>query len=122
MKKPGIITQDPDGSLHVPDFVTIPFIEGDGTGPDIWRATRIVIDGAVAAAYKGAKKINWHELYVGEKGFEKTGQWLPEVALEEIKKHVVAIKGPLTTPVGKGMRSLNVTIRQKLDLYACVRP
>jgi len=117
-----IITKNSDGSLNVPDVVTLPFIEGDGTGPDIWRASQIVIDGAVAAAYKGSRKINWLELYVGEKGFEKTGEWLPQAALDAIKHHVVAIKGPLTTPIGKGIRSLNVTIRQKLDLFACVRP
>jgi len=117
-----IITKNSDGSLNVPDVVTLPFIEGDGTGPDIWRASQFVIDGAVAAAYKGSRKINWLELYVGEKGFEKTGEWLPQAALDAIKHHVVAIKGPLTTPIGKGIRSLNVTIRQKLDLFACVRP
>jgi len=122
METSGIITKNSDGSLNVPDIATIPFIEGDGTGPDIWRATRTVIDGAIAAAYKGSQKINWLELYVGEKGYEKTGEWLPEEALYTIKKHVVAIKGPLTTPIGKGIRSLNVTIRQKLDLFACVRP
>ncbi|MCD6586278.1 MAG: isocitrate dehydrogenase (NADP(+)) [Desulfobacteraceae bacterium] len=122
MKTPGIITKNSDGSLNVPDNATIPFIEGDGIGPDIWRATRTVIDGAIAAAYKGSKKINWLELYVGKKGYEKTGKWLPEEALDTIKKHVVAIKGPLTTPIGKGIRSLNVTIRQKLDLFACIRP
>jgi isocitrate dehydrogenase len=122
METSGIITKNSNGSLNVPNIATIPFIEGDGTGPDIWRATQTVIDGAIAAAYKGSKKINWLELYVGEKGFEKTGEWLSDAALDAITKHVVAIKGPLTTPVGKGIRSLNVTIRQKLDLYACVRP
>lgn len=122
MKTSGIITKNSDGSLNVPDIATIPFIEGDGTGPDIWRATQTVIDGAIASAYKGSKKINWLELYVGEKGFKKTGEWLSDEALDTISKHMVAIKGPLTTPVGKGIRSLNVTLRQKLDLYACVRP
>ncbi len=122
MKNPGIITKNNDGSLNVPDIATIPFIEGDGTGPDIWRATRTVIDGAIAAAYKGTKKINWLELYVGEKGFEKTGEWLSQQALDTITQHMVAIKGPLTTPIGEGMRSLNVTMRQRLDLFACVRP
>jgi len=122
MENSGIITKNNDGSLNVPDIVTIPFIEGDGTGPDIWRATKTVIDGAINAAYKESKKINWLELYVGEKGYEKTGEWLSDEALDKITKHVVAIKGPLTTPVGKGIRSLNVTIRQKLDLFACVRP
>ncbi|MBF0225045.1 MAG: isocitrate dehydrogenase (NADP(+)) [Desulfobacterales bacterium] len=111
-----------EGKLIVPDFPKIPFIEGDGTGPDIWRASKLVFDEAVNAVYKSAKKINWLEIYVGEKGHKISGEWLSNEALETIKKHVVAIKGPLTTPVGKGIRSLNVTIRQKLDLYACVRP
>jgi isocitrate dehydrogenase len=111
-----------DGSLVVPDFPIIPYIEGDGTGPDIWAATRIVIDGAVQTVYGGKRKIDWLELLVGEKGFDKTGEWLSDQALNTIKDHVVAIKGPLTTPVGKGIRSLNVTIRQKLDLFACIRP
>ncbi len=122
MNNPEIITKNTDGTINVPDYVTIPFIEGDGIGPDIWCTTKIVIDGAVAAAYEGAKKINWLEIYAGEKGFQKTGEWLSQNALENIKKYVVAIKGPLTTPVGKGIRSLNVAIRQELDLYACVRP
>ena len=116
------IEKKSDGTFHVPDHVIIPYIEGDGTGPDIWRATRIVIDAAVAAAYKGKKKIDWKELPVGEKGYQETGQWLSRQALDTIRDHVVAIKGPLTTPVGKGIRSLNVSIRQELDLYACVRP
>jgi isocitrate dehydrogenase len=106
----------------VPDTPIIPYIEGDGIGPDIWRASRRVIDAAVAHAYKDAKKIHWKELLVGEKGYQETGEWLPDVALQTIETYVVAIKGPLTTPVGKGIRSLNVTIRQKLDLYACIRP
>jgi len=116
------ITKTSDGTLQVPDDPIIPFIEGDGTGPDIWRATRRVLDSAVAGVYAGARRICWKELPVGEKGQRQTGQWLPEEALAAIREHVVAIKGPLTTPVGKGIRSLNVTIRQKLDLYACVRP
>jgi len=116
------IEKKSDGTFHVPDHPIIPYIEGDGTGPDIWRATRIVIDAAVAAAYKGQKKIDWKELPVGEKGYQETGQWLSRQALDIIRDHVVAIKGPLTTPVGKGIRSLNVSIRQELDLYACVRP
>ncbi len=116
------ITINKDGSLNVPDSPIIPFIEGDGTGPDIWRATRLVIDAAVEKSYNGKKKISWLELPIGEKGFEKTGEYLSDAALKTIEDHVVAIKGPLTTPVGKGIRSLNVTIRQKLDLYACVRP
>lgn len=116
------ITINKDGSVIVPDNPIIPFIEGDGTGPDIWRATQLVIDAAVEKAYGGKKKISWLELPIGEKGFEKTGQYLSDESLKTIEDHVVAIKGPLTTPVGKGIRSLNVTIRQKLDLYACVRP
>lgn len=108
--------------LNVPNFPIIPFIEGDGIGPDIWHATRMVIGHAVQSVYKDKKKISWHEVYAGEKGFQKKNQWLPDETLETIKAHVVAIKGPLTTPVGKGIRSLNVGIRQKLDLYACVRP
>lgn len=111
-----------DGSLTVPNNPIIPFIEGDGTGPDIWRATQLVIDAAVEKSYAGNKKISWLELPIGEKGFEKTGQYLSDESLKMIEDHVVAIKGPLTTPVGKGIRSLNVTIRQKLDLYACIRP
>jgi len=116
------ILKNSDGSLSVPDYPIIPFIEGDGIGPDIWNATQNVIDSAVAAIYKDKKKIVWQELLVGEKGFEKTGEWLSDDALNSIREHVIAIKGPLTTPVGKGIRSLNVSIRQKLDLYACIRP
>jgi isocitrate dehydrogenase len=122
MKDKARITKKSDGTLIVPDFPIIPFIEGDGTGPDIWHATRRVIEGAVQAAYREDKKIEWLEVYAGEKGYQKTGEWLSDKALETIKAHVVAIKGPLTTPVGKGIRSLNVAIRQNLDLYACVRP
>jgi isocitrate dehydrogenase len=103
------ITKNTDGSLKVPNDPIIPFIEGDGTGPDIWRATRKVLDSAVACAYAGARQFHWHELPVGEKGHQQTGQWLPDEALAAIEDHVVAIKGPLTTPVGKGIRSLNVT-------------
>ncbi|MFH0994449.1 MAG: isocitrate dehydrogenase (NADP(+)) [Pseudomonadota bacterium] len=116
------IFKNSNGSLTVPDFPIIPFIEGDGTGPDIWRATRNVVDAAVQKAYSGMKKIQWLELLAGEKGFDQTGEWLPTQTLEAIERHVVAIKGPLTTPVGKGIRSVNVTLRQKLDLYACIRP
>lgn len=122
MSGPQRITIDADGNLVVPDHVTIPFIEGDGTGPDIWKATRPVIEGAVEYAYGGGRKIQWKEVYAGEKGYRQTGQWLSADALETIREHVVAIKGPLTTPVGEGIRSLNVTLRQVLDLYACVRP
>ncbi|MDL2269343.1 isocitrate dehydrogenase (NADP(+)) [Desulfosarcina sp. OttesenSCG-928-G17] len=122
MSVPAKIEKKSDGSLKVPDFPIIPFIEGDGTGPDIWRATRRVLDAAVEKIYTKTRAIEWLELPVGEKGAEKTGEYLPQSALDTIEAHQVAIKGPLTTPVGKGMRSLNVTIRQKLDLYACVRP
>lgn len=116
------ITKNSDGSLNVPNDPIIPYIEGDGIGPDIWYATQLVLEGAVSAAYGDNKKVHWLELLVGEKGFEKTGEWLSDEALKTIEEYVVAIKGPLTTPVGKGIRSLNVSIRQKLDLYACVRP
>ena len=116
------ISINSDGTLKVPDTPQIPFIEGDGIGPDIWRATRMVIDSAVQKSYGGRKKISWLEVLAGEKGFEKTGSWLPDETLATIQNHAVAIKGPMTTPVGKGIRSINVAIRQKLDLYACVRP
>jgi len=108
--------------LVVPDNPIIPFIEGDGTGPDIWHASQIVFDAAVKKAYDGNKKIVWHEVLAGEKAYDKTGDWLPNETLATIKEYVVAIKGPLTTPVGGGIRSLNVALRQLLDLYACVRP
>jgi isocitrate dehydrogenase len=111
-----------NGKLMVPDNPIIPFIEGDGTGPDIWRATRKVVDAAVEKAYNGSRKIEWKEILAGEKAFRLTGSWLPGETLEAIREHIVAIKGPLTTPVGGGIRSLNVTLRQELDLYACVRP
>ena len=105
------------GHLKVPDQPIIPFIEGDGTGPDIWRASVRVFDAAVAKAYGGKRKIVWKEVFAGEKAFNKTGQWLPEETLDMIRKYLVAIKGPLTTPVGGGIRSLNVALRQILDLY-----
>lgn len=108
--------------MLVPDVPAIPFIEGDGTGPDIWRATRLILDEAVARSYGGARKIHWVELLAGEKAYAETGEWLPEETLEQIMAHRVAIKGPLTTPVGEGFRSLNVALRQELDLYACIRP
>jgi len=111
-----------EGQLLVPDTPIIPFIEGDGTGPDIWRATRIVLDAAVAKAYSGTRAIDWLEVMAGEKAFNETGEWLPEATLEAIRTYRVAIKGPLTTPVGGGIRSVNVQLRQVLDLYACVRP
>jgi isocitrate dehydrogenase len=116
------ITLSEDGKMKVPDFPIIPFIEGDGTGPDIWKASKMVIDGAIARAYKGGKGIKWLEVLAGEKAFKKTGKWLPAETLNSIREHVVAIKGPMTTPVGKGIRSVNVALRQKLDLYSCVRP
>ena len=106
----------------VPDRPILPFIEGDGMGPDIWAAAVRVFDGAVAAAYGSDRKIQWMEVYAGEKAQKLTGEWLPEETLQAIREFAVAIKGPLTTPVGGGIRSLNVTLRQKLDLYACVRP
>jgi len=111
-----------DNQIQVPDRPVIPFIEGDGTGPDIWRATRRVLDGAVQVAYRGNREIAWREVLAGEKAKQKTGEWLPKETVETISAHMVAIKGPLTTPVGGGIRSLNVTLRQVLDLYACVRP
>ena len=108
--------------LVIPDNPIIPFIEGDGIGPDIWHASQIVFDAAVEKAYEGKKKISWLEVLAGEKAHEKTGEWLPEATTDTIKEYIVAIKGPLTTPVGGGIRSLNVSLRQILDLYACVRP
>lgn len=111
-----------NGELDVPDNPIIAFIEGDGTGTDIWRASKIVFDTAVEVAYKGKRKIEWKEIFAGEKAKEKTGSYLPEETIEAIKEYVVAIKGPLTTPIGGGIRSLNVTLRQRLDLFACVRP
>lgn len=110
------------GKLSVPNDPIIPFIEGDGTGPDIWAAAVRVIDAAVEKAFGGKKKIIWKEVLAGEKAFENTGNWLPEDTLKTIDQYKVAIKGPLTTPVGGGIRSLNVALRQQLDLYACVRP
>ena len=119
---PGIIQQGPDNRLIVPDHVTIPFIEGDGVGRDIWKASVAVFDAAVQKAYGGKRTVHWVELLAGEKGHAKTGQWLPEETLQGFKKYRVGIKGPLETPVGGGFRSLNVAIRQNLDLYACIRP
>src|SRR5687767_5667444 len=108
--------------IVVPDDPIVPYIEGDGTGPYIWRATRVVIDGVVEKVYGGKKKIHWHEVYAGDKAFEKFGEYLPQETLDQIAHYRVSIKGPLSTPVGGGIRSLNVTLRQVLDLYACVRP
>ncbi len=110
------------GKLSVPDQPILPFIEGDGTGPDIWRASQRVLDAAVAKAYGGKRKIAWYEVYAGEKSFRKFGTWLPDETVDGYRKYLVGIKGPLTTPVGKGIRSLNVALRQLLDLYVCLRP
>jgi len=110
------------GALQVPDTPIVPFIEGDGTGPDIWRASQLVFDAAVQRAYGGRRRITWHEVLAGEKSKAKLDNWLPDETLAFINTHLVAIKGPLTTPVGGGFRSLNVALRQQLDLYACVRP
>ena len=110
------------GIINVPDYPIIPYIEGDGTGPDIWQAAGHVFDIAVEKAYGDQRKIHWHEVLAGEKSYRSNGDWLPQSTLDTIKSHLVAIKGPLTTPVGGGIRSLNVALRQKLDLYACVRP
>src|SRR5438128_8851777 len=110
------------GTLHVPDQPVIPFIEGDGTGPDIWAASVRVFDAAVEKAFKGEKKIVWKEVLAGEKAFNQTGSWLPDETLDAFREYLVGIKGPLTTPVGGGIRSLNVALRQILDLYVCLRP
>jgi isocitrate dehydrogenase len=110
------------GKLNVPAEPIVPFIEGDGTGPDIWRASQLVFDAAVAKAYGGQRKLVWKEVLAGEKAFNQTGEWLPEATLEAFRTYLVGIKGPLTTPVGGGIRSLNVALRQILDLYVCLRP
>lgn len=111
-----------NGVLNVPDHPVIPFIIGDGTGPDIWKAASRVMDAAVEKAYGGKKSIVWMEVLAGEKAFNETGEWLPKETLDKIREYLIAIKGPLTTPIGGGIRSLNVALRQELDLYACVRP
>ncbi len=111
-----------NGKLTVPDNPIIPFIEGDGTGPDIWRASVRVLDAAVAKAYGGKKKIEWKEVLAGQKSFDKLNTWLPDETVDAFKEYLVGIKGPLTTPVGGGIRSLNVALRQMLDLYVCLRP
>ncbi|MBS7345862.1 MAG: NADP-dependent isocitrate dehydrogenase [Caryophanon sp.] len=111
-----------NGVLNVPNNPVIPFIEGDGIGPDIWAAASRVIDAAVEKAYNGEKKIEWLEVLAGEKAFNQTGEWLPAETLEKINEYLIAIKGPLTTPIGGGIRSLNVALRQELDLYVCLRP
>ena len=114
--------QKTDQGLLTPENPIIPFIEGDGIGPDVWRATRRVIDEAVEKTYGGARRIEWLEVLAGEKAYRQTGSWLPDETIDAIREYVVAIKGPLTTPVGGGIRSINVALRQILDLYACVRP
>jgi len=111
-----------DGKLSVPDYPVIPFIEGDGTGPDIWRASKRVFDAAVKKAYEGKKEVIWKEVFAGENSFNKTGEWLPKETVDTFREYLVGIKGPLTTPVGGGIRSLNVALRQELDLYTCLRP
>lgn len=111
-----------NGKLQVPDSPVIPFIEGDGIGVDIWPATRRIVDAAVARCYGGKRKIEWKEVLAGEKAFQQTGNWLPEETLENFREYLVGIKGPLTTPIGGGIRSLNVALRQELDLYVCQRP
>lgn len=111
-----------NGELHVPNTPIIPFIEGDGIGPDIWKASSRVIEAAVKKAYNGEKSIEWKEVLAGQKAHDKTGEWLPDETLETIREYMIAIKGPLTTPIGGGFRSLNVALRQELDLFACVRP
>lgn len=116
------ITFGSDKKLIVPNNPIIPFIEGDGIGPDLWRASVRVFDAAVEKAYNGDKKIEWKEILAGEKAFNQTGSWLPKETLEAAKEYIVSIKGPLTTPIGGGMRSLNVALRQNLDLYVCLRP
>ncbi len=110
------------GELVVPDEPIVPFIEGDGTGPDIWRASRYVFDSAVERAYGGHRRIGWKEVLAGQKAFDETGEWLPQETVDAFEEYLVGIKGPLTTPVGGGIRSLNVALRQRLDLYVCLRP
>ena len=111
-----------NGKLNVPDNPILPFIRGDGTGPDIWAASVRVFDAAVQKAYGGKRKISWFEVFAGEESFKKFKNWLPDDTVEAFKEYLVGIKGPLTTPVGGGIRSLNVALRQMLDLYVCLRP
>ncbi|WP_017186290.1 isocitrate/isopropylmalate family dehydrogenase, partial [Alkalibacillus haloalkaliphilus] len=111
-----------NGQMNVPNQAIIPFIEGDGTGPDIWAAASRVLEAAVEKAYNGEKGIEWKEVLAGQKAYDKTGEWLPEETLETIRDYKIAIKGPLTTPIGGGIRSLNVALRQELDLFTCLRP
>ena len=116
------ITMGADGKLQVPNHPSIPFIEGDGIGPDIWRAAVRVVDAAVEKAYSGGKKIEWLKVLAGQEAYDKTGEWMPEATMTAFKAYLISIKGPLTTPVGGGIRSLNVALRQELDLYVCLRP
>ena len=116
------VSIDSTGKLHVPDQVTIPFIIGDGIGPDIWQASVRVFDAAIEKQFNGERKINWKEVLAGEKAFNETGNWLPDETLEVFKEYLIGIKGPLTTPIGGGIRSLNVALRKELDLYVCQRP
>lgn len=119
---PQKISMGANGKLNIPECPIIPFIEGDGIGPDVWNATRRVIDHAVEKCYNGTRKIEWKEMLAGEKAFNQTGEWLPAETLDVAREYIVSIKGPLTTPVGGGIRSLNVAMRQELDLYVCLRP
>jgi isocitrate dehydrogenase len=116
------ITMSSNGKLNVPNHPIIPFIQGDGIGPDIWSASVRVFDAAIAKAYHGEKKIEWKEVVAGERAFKETGSWMPEETMQAFKDYLISIKGPLTTPVGGGIRSLNVALRQELDLYVCLRP
>ena len=116
------ILMNKNGKLEVADHPEIPFIEGDGIGPDIWKASVRVFDAAIEKAYQGKKKISWLKVLAGEEAFNKTGEWMPKATMDVLKEYLVAIKGPLTTPVGGGIRSLNVMLRQDLDLYVCLRP
>ncbi|MEP6617504.1 MAG: isocitrate/isopropylmalate family dehydrogenase, partial [Ginsengibacter sp.] len=119
---PDKITMGDNGSLLVPDKPTIPFIEGDGIGPDIWRASVRVFDAAIKKAYGDKRQVKWLEVLAGEKAFTQTGEWMPDATMDAFRKYLLSIKGPLTTPVGGGIRSLNVALRQELDLYVCLRP
>ena len=117
-----LVTKNSGGTLEVPDDPILPFIEGDGIGPDIWASAVRVFDASVEKAYGGKRRVEWLEVLAGQKAFDATGEWLPQATLDAFRKHLVGIKGPLTTPVGGGIRSLNVALRQKLDLYVCLRP
>ena len=111
-----------DGKMLVPDVPIIPYIEGDGVGPDIWKASVRVFNAAIEKSYGGKRRVEWLEVYAGEKAFQSKGEWAPEETIETIREYKIGIKGPLTTPVGGGIRSINVSLRQRLDLYACIRP